>query len=348
MDPLTHSVFGVACAIAGCPRNTPPRAAALAGMAGGLLPDLDVLLRSATDPLFTIEYHRHFTHSFAFLPVIALVGAGLASSILRAFRKSVPWRVLILPALLGGLSHLVCDWWTSYGTRLWWPFSQTRAALHWISVIDPVLTIPLVACIALAVRYASRRAALTGLTWVALYLGFCLVQRQRASSALDQWLATTTFQSVSRVELKPAFGNVILWRGLVQADGQCHVVALRCPVGETASVLPGASQPLLTSPESAAELLRLPPHSTQANDIRRFFHFSDGWVGRLPDKPLVLGDLRYANLPTEISPLWGIELDPSAPEQHAGWRTFRGDPTPSLGRLFQLIRGAPSSRQGEK
>ena len=344
MDPLTHSVFGVACAMVGSPRKTPRRPAALAGLAGGLLPDADVLLRSASDPLFSIEYHRHFTHSFAFSPVIGLLGAVIASLILRGFKHAVPWQGLFLPALLGGLSHLFCDAWTSYGTRLWWPFSQTRAALDWISVIDPVLTIPLVACVALAVRYASGRAAVTGLTWVALYLGFCLVQRHRASAALDQWLAGFPIkEDVSRVELKPAFGNVILWRGLVQAGGQCHVMALRCPLNGKAVVLPGTSHPVFASPEAAALALHIPENSTHANDIRRFFHFSDGWVGRHPADPLVLGDLRYANLPTEISPLWGISLTPGIPDQHVGWRTFRGDPTPSLQRLLKLVTGTPSS-----
>lgn len=342
MDPLTHSVLGAACGMALSPHGISRRAAALAGFAGGVLPDADIFLRSASDPLFAIEYHRHFTHSLAFSPVIALLGALMASFVLRWFRHPVSWRTLLLPALLGGLSHLFCDAWTSYGTRLWWPFSPTRVALDWISVIDPVLTIPLAACMALAVRYASRRAAVTGLTWAALYLGFCLVQRHRASAALDQWLATSPIKDISRIELKPAFGNVILWRGLVQASGQCHVMALRCPVGGDPVVLPGTSQPLFDTPEAAAAALQIPAGSTQANDIRRFFHFSDNWVGSHPMDPLVLGDLRYANLPTEISPLWGIQLTPGTPNGHVGWRTFRGDPTPSLKRLLKLVTGTPA------
>ena len=340
MDPLTHSVFGAACAMAASPRTVSRRAAALAGVAGGLLPDADIFLRSGSDPLFAIEYHRHFTHSFAFSPVIAVLGAVMAAFILRWFKHPVPWQALLIPALLGGLSHLFCDAWTSYGTRLWWPFSQTRAALDWISVIDPVLTIPLVACIALAVRYGSRRIALTGLAWVVLYLGFCLAQRHRASATLNQWLANSPIKNISRIELKPAFGNVILWRGLVQADGQCHVMALRCPPGRDPFVIPGPAQPIFDSPEAAALALQIPAGSTQANDIARFFHFSDGWVGRHPSDPLVLGDLRYANLPTEISPLWGIKLDPANPHQHVDWRTFRSDPMPSLQRLMKLITGS--------
>ena len=342
MDPLTHTVFGVACAMAGTRQKGSRRAAALAGLAGGLLPDADILIRSATDPLFAIEYHRHFTHSLAFLPVIAVIGAQVAAWLLRLFKRPVSMTTLLLPALLGGLSHLFCDAWTSYGTRLWWPFASTRVSLNWISVIDPVFTIPLVACIALALRYASRRAAAVGLTWAALYLGFCIGQQRRASSALDRWLATSPLPNVSRVEVKPSFGNVILWRALVEAGGECHVLAIRCPLGGPPTLQPGPSQPILTSPELAAAAMGIPPDSTQARDIRRFYHFSDSWVGRHPSDPMVLGDLRYANLPAEINPLWGIRLDPGSPQEHVQWRTFRGDPTPSLLRLARLVEGSES------
>ncbi len=347
MDPLTHTVLGAACAIAGTRLKTSRRAAALAGIAGGLLPDADVVLRSASDPLFAVEYHRHFTHSLAFLPVIALLGALIASGLLRLGRHPTPWRGLLLPAFLGGLSHLFCDSWTSYGTRLWWPLDQTRVSLDWISVIDPLFTVPLVACIALALRYASRKAALTGLGWAMIYLIFCTVQRGRAAGALDAWLATSPLKAVIRRELKPSFGNAIVWRALLQGEGQCHVVAIRCPVPGGPVVLPGTSQVLFSTPEEAAAALQIPPQSTQANDIRRFFHFSDGWVGRHPLDPQVLGDLRYAAVPNEISPLWGIGLNPAQPDQHVSFRTFRGNMTPSLERLFRQMQGrsgpAPAS-----
>jgi inner membrane protein len=343
MDPLTHSVFGVACAIAGTRQKVSRRAAALAGLAGGLLPDADVLLRSASDPLFTLEYHRHFTHSFAFAPVIALMGAIIASLILRAFRHTVPWQWLFFPALLGGLSHIFCDAWTSYGTRLWWPIAQTRVGLDWISIIDPVLTVPLVACIALAVRYASRKAASVGLAWVTLYLGFCLVQRHRAATALDQWLATSPMKPIDRRELKPSFGNVVVWRVLLQAGQECHVMAVRCPLfGETV-VLPGTSQPMFATAEAAILALQVPAGSRQAKDIQRFHDFSAGWIGQLPSDAMILGDLRYSSLPTEIRPLWGIQVNPAEPESHVAMRHFRADRTPSLNRLMKMVQGTPAA-----
>src|SRR5690606_29471703 len=45
------------------------------GALGGMAPDLDVIIRSASDPLLALEYHRHFTHSLAFIPIGGLLVA---------------------------------------------------------------------------------------------------------------------------------------------------------------------------------------------------------------------------------------------------------------------------------
>ncbi len=42
-----------------------------------VIPDMDVLIRSASDPLLAIEYHRHFTHALAFIPVGGLIAAAM-------------------------------------------------------------------------------------------------------------------------------------------------------------------------------------------------------------------------------------------------------------------------------
>ncbi|MDB6133369.1 MAG: rane-bound metal-dependent hydrolase [Verrucomicrobiales bacterium] len=320
------------------------RQAALAGLAAGLLPDADVFLRSATDPLFNLQYHRHFTHSLVFSPVIALFGACIASSVYAAFKKQVDWRTLLFPAWLAGLSHLFCDAWTSYGTQIFWPFSSWRVSLDWISIIDPLLTVPLAACVALAVRYASIRAARTGLIWAGIYLTFCIVQQQRAKSALNQWLADNHQPPAERISIRPSIGNAIVWRGLVVSDGICRAVAIRCGRPGNTQLIPGQSSPMLASPEAAAADFGLKPDSVQALDIARFYHFSDGWIGRCPGVPDVLADLRYSNVPDEIKPLWGIRLTPEAADRHVEFLNFRSGQTPSINRLWDMMKGTAKSR----
>ncbi len=41
----------------------------LLGALAGMAPDLDVLIRSPTDPLLFLEYHRQFTHALLFVPI---------------------------------------------------------------------------------------------------------------------------------------------------------------------------------------------------------------------------------------------------------------------------------------
>lgn len=67
MDPLTQGLLGAAL-----PQSASNKrhivAAGVLGVVSGMAPDLDVLIRSSTDPLLFLEYHRHFTHSLLFIP----------------------------------------------------------------------------------------------------------------------------------------------------------------------------------------------------------------------------------------------------------------------------------------
>lgn len=330
-------------------RKEARRPAALAGLAAGLLPDADVFLRSASDPLFNLEYHRHFTHSLVFSPVIALFGACIASSLYALFKKRLDWKTLLFPAWLAGLSHLFCDLWTSYGTQIWWPFSNERAALDWISVIDPLFTVPAAACVALAVRYASRKTALAALTWAAVYLTFCIVQQHRASTALSDWLAKENLPPPERMTVRPSFGNALVWRGLAVHNGTCQAFAIRCGGPGDVRLIPGQTARLLslTPPDAAFSELGLPPNSVQAKDVLRFARFSDGWVGAFPGQPGIIGDLRYATVPDEIKPLWGIRLTPAEPDRHVEFLNFPAGGAPSLDRLWNMMKGKAAPAVGK-
>ena len=74
MDPVSQGILGVAAAQA--VSNRPwVRRAAFMGLVAGLAPDADVFIHSATDPLLSLQFHRHFTHALAFIPFGALLVA---------------------------------------------------------------------------------------------------------------------------------------------------------------------------------------------------------------------------------------------------------------------------------
>ena len=58
-------------------------------------------------------------------------------------------------------------------------------------------------------------------------------------------------------------------------------------------------------------------------DIQRFDVFSDGFLAWHPERPDVLGDVRFAMLPTSVRPLWGIEVNLDTPDEHVAFETYR-------------------------
>jgi inner membrane protein len=141
MDPLTQGALGAAFAQAGTRRRYEVvRDASIIGALAGMAPDLDVLIQSSSDPLLFLEYHRHFTHALAFIPIGALICAGVFYYFVR---KRLHFQQVYLFSLLGYGSHAILDACTTYGTQLLWPFSSARAAWNLISVVDPLFSVPL-------------------------------------------------------------------------------------------------------------------------------------------------------------------------------------------------------------
>lgn len=340
MDPVTHAAFGVVCALACTGRRKElRRPAVVAGMLAGLMPDLDIFLKSETDPLFNLEYHRHFTHSVVFAPVIALVVAAFTSGCWRWIGgKVVSVWVLFLPALVAALGHGFCDVWTSYGTRTWWPFSERRVTLDLIAVIDPVFSLPLLVGAVVAWIMASRRLAWMCLGWVVLYLGLCQVQQVRAKTALMDWVVAQGLESPQRVTLKPSLGNIVVWRGLVVHGEVVRVAAIRCGLGRP-QLLAGQAQRMYVSPKEAIEMLGLKSGSEQARAVERFAHFSDDWIGPHPKDEMVVGDLRYSALPNDHLPLWGIRVNPASPDEAVEMSYFREIRKGDLEKFWRMIKG---------
>ena len=116
MDPLTQGVLGATLPQA----SVSGRYAASAGLLGflsGLAADLDVLIRSSTDPLLFLEYHRQFTHSLMFVPFGGLICAAVLHFVIGR-RRGLSFRQTWLFCTLGYATHALLDACTTYGTML--------------------------------------------------------------------------------------------------------------------------------------------------------------------------------------------------------------------------------------
>lgn len=342
MDPISQGAVGAAlaasvwrarsrgAAAAREHRAVPLRLAATLGALAAMAPDLDVLIRSANDPLLALEYHRQFTHALAFVPIGALLCSLLAYPLVQRWAT---FAQAYLFCVLGFASHGLLDACTSYGTRLLWPFSELRVAWNLVAVVDPAFTLPLVALVVVAVLRRRPGYALLALLWALTYLGAGAVQRERAEQA-GLAIAEARGHQPERLLAKPSFGNLLVWKVVYQADGRYFVDAVR-PAWEV-SWFPGTDAAVL---EVTERLPWLDPDSRQAADLDRFRQFSGGWLAESDELPNAVIDVRYSMIPNEIDPLWGIMLDPAQPQAPAVFFTDRRSDRRDRQTLLAMIAG---------
>lgn len=331
MDLLTQGLLGATMAQSGA-KNNETRIAAGIGFFAGLVADADILIRSENDPLLNIEFHRHFTHSIFFVPLGALIAAALLWPFLR---KRLVFARIYLFTFLGYCLSGVLDVFTSYGTHLLWPLSDARLAFNIISVIDPVFTLILLVAVMIAFRKYTHTVARVGLLLAGIYLSFGWMQLQRVEN-LSMALAAERGHRIERLVVKPTLGNLILWRSIYQTDGRLYVDAIRASLFSDMRIYAGNSVELF---DPDRDMQHLPDTSVLAEDIQRFTLFSDGLVALWPERPEVLIDVRYSNLPMTVSPLWGIEMDSAQPDQHAKYTLYRDTSGETREKFMMLLMG---------
>jgi len=216
---------------------------------------------------------------------------------------------------------------------LLWPFSDERVAWSIISIFDPIFSVALILAIFIgAVKYKPL-ATQVGVLFAVVYLLLGTIQHDRAES-LANLHANQRGHVAERLIVKPTMGNLLLWRSVYEMDGMYYVDAVR--VG-----LPGNSKVFSGDKVQAFDIKRDLPQLTDQmmvyRDIERFEIFSDGFLAWHPERPNVLGDVRYSMLPTSIRPLWGIELPLDAPDEHVTFDTYRAMPEAERKAFFAML-----------
>lgn len=316
MDPITQGALGASLSQSLSRKNN-ILLACLIGFLSGMAPDLDTLIRSETDPLLFLEYHRQFTHSLLFIPLGGLICASIFYLIFGKL-SLLTFKQTYLFSTVGYATHGLLDTCTSYGTQLLWPISNHRFAWDIVSIIDPVLTLPLLICISLSVIKKQPKIAAIGLAWVVAYQFIGVYQNQRASD-IGWQLAKQRGHSPIRLEAKPSFGNLILWKIIYETDNEFYIDGVR--TGIEIKVFPGISIPKLNIKQ---DFPWLDNDSQQKKDLERFKWFSQGYVSVDPNNPIRIIDVRYSLMPNEAKGLWSIWLDPQATHtQHVEYRVDR-------------------------
>ncbi len=329
MDPISQGALGGALSQSIANKENIARIT-LIGCLAGMAPDLDVLIQSTTDPILFLEYHRQFTHSLIFIPVGSLIVAGALYPIMQ---NALNFKTVYLASTLGYLTHGLLDACTSYGTLLFWPFSDERIAWNNVSVVDPLFTLPLLLFVICAIRSKKTIYSKLAIGWALTYLCIGFIQHERTLSTARE-LAAERGHTPNRLTLKPSFANLILWKSIYQHKETYFVDAIR-----TASSSTWCSGETIEALNLAKHLPSLELDSQQARDIERFRWFSQDYLGYYPANKLVT-DIRYSMIPSEIRPMWGLELNSGVSnEDHAIWWANRGLSDHQLNSFKNMLMG---------
>jgi inner membrane protein len=307
MDPITQGTLGAVYAQS-VAKKEEIFCAFLIGALAGMAPDLDILIRSASDPMLYFRFHRHFTHSLAFIPI----GAFIVSCFLHLiyFRKKLSFKENYFYSITGYATHGLLDACTSYGTLLFWPFSDFRFAWNNVSIIDPLFTLPLIGFIFFTIKKRNPRISFFGIAYSIFYLSLGLYQNHRALEA-GKVLAQSRGHEFSRIVARPSFANLYLWKVVYEFEGYFYVDAIA--VGRVQKVFEGDKIQKL---DLARDFPAIQAGSVQYQDIMEFKWFSDDYLVVHPYDPAVIGDARYSVSPDSVFPLWGIEIDEQDTDSH--------------------------------
>ena len=329
MDPVTQGLLGATAAQLALGHKLGHRAW-IAGLAGGLLPDADVVLEPLADPALPWSLHRHFTHALIMVPVMALL-ATLPLLLARSMRAAP--KLVLGAAFIGTLTHGPLDWCTSYGTKILWPFSHHNWTIDLYPIVDPLFTLVLLTCVVLAARRRSRIPAVVATLFLALYTGIALHQRGSALEA-QQAIARSRDHEPVRARVMPMPGSLLVWRSLYETDGTFHADGVRLVPFGARTWEPGGSARAATLEEG---MRKKAPQTSPArlSDVwARFADFADGYVAWTRGDDQLLGDLRMSTS-FGMDPIWGIRLSSGGIQ----WRMPGRERSDSIAALWSAIVG---------
>jgi len=284
MDPLTHAISGIALARALPRKPISWRQTAWLALLT-MAPDIDILLRLDSDILY-LQHHRGITHSLLLLP---LWGWLLHAWLRRTAGLHAGWIAAALAL------HILFDVITAFGTMVWAPFSDWRAALDLVFIIDPLFT----ACLLLPLLAASlwrSYARLLGMLSLGLAVGYLLLAGWSHQQALA--IARAQQPHAIRHAALPMPFSPFRWQLIAEypACYQRRIIDLQPGFAGSAWLLPDAFVARYRAPTTAWQPFARPtlPADTPGLAFYRWFaRFPFVW--RHDAGTLELADLRFLN-----------------------------------------------------
>jgi len=307
VDSITQAVLGAAVGELVLGKKLAWRGAAW-GAFFGTLPDLDVIVLPFLSPAEGIHWHRGLSHSILIMVVAAVV---LARPLARFHQaRGVTAGEMGRMVFWAWSTHVLIDCLTTYGTQIFEPFSSERVAANLVFIVDPLVTLPLLAGLILALRkdprqFRKRRLVMSlGIGTSCLYLAFALVMKFRAEAAISNALARSRHHG-DLVAAAPTSFNTVLWRGLIETEDS-YLLTYWSPFDSGAATF-----------DSFPKHRELAADFEEEDVLEALKWFSRGhWIARQgKDGRLVIVDLRFTEIRHPGSPVmepifqWHLDRD---------------------------------------
>jgi inner membrane protein len=320
MDSVTQFVLGAACVGALAPKHH-MRKALIYGAALGTLPDLDALV-PFSDPIDQLILHRSATHSLLVLPLVGW----LIFTIARRFDQALQERrwAWFMGFQLALITHPILDFFTNYGTQLFWPLTRHPFGTGSVFIVDPIVTIPLLIASAVAWR---RQTHLEKNAHRPLYIALSV-----AVSYLIFGLYTQAQTRTKVLASNPSFDDISI--AAAPLTSLMHRVVLKQP-GQYqeayVSIFDGDAPIRWASfPSADAAITNI----ENTKNYQRLKRFSKGMVAaRVQDGQVLINDLRMGSTPNYV---FGFDFGPA----DEPFETVRQLPMrrPSAGALPWIIK----------
>lgn len=217
MDSVTQVVLGAAVGEVMLGRKLGNKALLLGAIAG-TIPDLDVVLNLFThDPISKLRIHRSYSHSMFTHFVLALPLAWLSLRWSKAGISKARWYWFWF---LGLFTHALLDCCTTYGTRLFLPFTSYQVAFNNVSVIDPLYTVPFMLILIACMFFKRTHPKRIKIAWASIIVSslYMLLTFGLKYGAHQKFIANFEKQNptIKNVEFNstPTILNAILWSGI--------------------------------------------------------------------------------------------------------------------------------------
>ena len=213
MDTLSHAIVGVAVAgLSGHPLSFQDPIY-LASLLGAQAPDFDIVAQIRGNFSY-MKQHRAFSHSIPGL----IMWSSIITACFFAALPGVSPGIIFFWSFLGGLSHIIIDFFNAHGAAILWPFSRKRKSFGLLNVFDPLLLILMLS--AFAQGLPTREASQLLFSLLGSYIGVRFILKLKTANLLRKHFNN---YNVVRVLVLPSLRSIRFWDFVIETADTYYV-----------------------------------------------------------------------------------------------------------------------------